>query len=341
MKALKYWLISALAIFAVLGCTRRQAEFKTYDLKTFFDYKSVTSATFSPDEKILAYISNASGVHNIWTVPVTGGESQQLTDDTLNTIIFVTWCPSRDSLIYMQDNGGNENYHLYIMPASGGAATELTPGDSVRSHFIDWSHDGNSFLYETNARDPKYFDIYQFDLTGGKSRMVYQTTGSEGFAAWSRDQKKLAFNIFYVATDQDFAVYDVQTGRMDTLSKHSGEISNVAVTFSPDSKYLYYMTDKDSEFTMLRRLNLTTKQDELLEKPEWDVEGAGFSHNGTYFVWYINEDGAIKIHMQNLKEDREIPLPTLPNGEVKGLQFSRSERYMNFYFNGDRQSTNI
>ena len=104
-------------LLLVSSCARREAEFKTYSLSTFFDYKSVSSATYSPDEKIIAYISNASGVHNIWTVPVAGGEPRQLTNDTVNTIISVAWCPNRDSLIYMQDKGGNENFHLYLMPS--------------------------------------------------------------------------------------------------------------------------------------------------------------------------------------------------------------------------------
>ena len=334
--------ISIITIALLLAsCARREAEFKTYPLETFFKYKSVGSATYSPDEKIMAYISNASGVHNIWTVPISGGEPRQLTDDTVNTIIFVTWCPNRDSLIYMQDKGGNENFHLYLMPAQGASATELTPGDSVVAQFLKWSYDGNSFLYMSNVRDQRFFDIYHYDMASGQSQMIYQTKGTESFADWSRDQKKLAFNIFYVSTDQDFAVFDLSTGKMDTLTKHKGEIYNEAVTFSPDSKYLYFLTDQESEFKMLKRLNLETKQEELLEKPDWDVISAGFSQNGTFFGWGINEDGSTKVKLINIKENKEVPLPALPNGEIKDLEFSRSERYINFYFNGDRQPTNL
>jgi len=329
------------AALLMASCAKRQVEFQTYPLKIFFDSKSVSSATYSPDEKIIAYISNVSGVHNIWTVPVAGGEPRQLTNDTVNTIIFVTWCPDRDSLIYMQDKGGNENFHLYLIPAQGGQAVELTPGDSVLAQFLKWSYDGNSFLYMSNLRDKSFFDIYQYDLNTGQSKMIYQTKGTEAFADWSRDQKKLAFNIFYVSTDEDFAVYDIATGQMDTLTKHKGEIYNEALCFSPDSKYIYFLTDKESEFTMLQRMNLETRKQELLEKPDWDVITAGFSRNGTYFAWAINEDGSTKIKVINIKENKEVPLPVLPNGEIRGLEFSRSEKYMDFYFNGDRQPTNL
>ncbi|OGC78095.1 MAG: hypothetical protein A2Z27_03960 [candidate division Zixibacteria bacterium RBG_16_50_21] len=315
--------------------------FQTYPLETFFAYNSVISATFSPDEKIVAYVSNASGVHNIWTVPVSGGEAKQLTYDTVNTIIFVTWCPNRDSLVYMQDQGGNENFHLFLMPAQGGSAVDLSPGDSVRAQFLKWSYDGNSFVFLSNVRDPRFFDIYQHDLTTGQSTMIYQTKGTEEFADWSRDQKKIAFNIFNSTTDQDMAMYDLPSAKFDIITSDTGEVTNQAQMFSPDSRYLYFLTDKDSEFSMLMRRNLSTGQQELLEKPNWDVIGAVFSHNGTYFAWAYNQDGSIKIRVFNQPEKKEMPLPALPNGEIRGLDFSRSERYLNFYFNGDRQPTNL
>ena len=114
------YLISPIMFLLLIWQCSQAPKFQTYPLETLFDYKSVGSATFSPDEKTIAYISNASGIHNIWTVPVTGGTPKQLSNETKNTILFVTWCPNRDSLIYAQDEGGNENFHLFIMPAKGG-----------------------------------------------------------------------------------------------------------------------------------------------------------------------------------------------------------------------------
>lgn len=342
MKKVLY-LISAVLLLLIGWQCSQTPKFKNYPLETFFDYKSVSSATFSPDEKTIAYISNASGVHNIWTVPTSGGTPKQLTDETKNTIVFVTWCPNRDSVIYGQDQGGNENFHLFIMPAKGGTATELTPGANVRAEFLKWAKDGNSFLYMTNQRIPQFFDIYKMDLNTGKSEMLYQTQGSESFADWSDDGKKLAFSLFYVATDMDALIYDIENKKMENLTEHQGqgEIVNGPVTFSPDSKWLYFVNDKDSEFMKLKRVNLATKAVETIEEPDWDVISAGFSFNGRYFVTGINEDGSTKIKIMDVQANKEVLLPQLPNGEIKGLDFSRSERYLIYYFNGDRQPTNL
>jgi len=342
MKKVLYLISAGLLLLIGWQCSQTP-KFKNYPLETFFDYKAVSSATFSPEEKTIAYISNASGVHNIWTVPTSGGTPKQLTNEAKNTIVFVTWCPNRDSLIYGQDQGGNENFHLYIMPARGGPATELTPGANVRAEFLKWAKDGNSFLYMSNQRIPQFFDIYKMDLNTGKSEMLYQTQGSESFADWSDDGKKLAFSLFYVATDMDALVYDIESKKMENLTEHQGqgEIVNGPVTFSPDSKWLYFVNDKDSEFMKLKRINLATKAVETIEEPDWDVISAGFSFNGRYFVTGINEDGSTKIKITDVQANKEVPLPQLPNGEIKGLDFSRSERYLIYYFNGDRQPTNL
>src|SRR4030066_1761362 len=336
-------LISAGLLLLIGWQCSQTPKFKTYPLETFFDYKSVSSATFSPDEKTIAYISNASGVHNIWTVPTSGGTPKQLTNETKNTILFVTWGPNRDSMIYGQDEGGNENFHIFIMPAKGGPATDLTPGKEVRAQILKWSKDGRGFLYMSNKRDPRLFDIYKFDLGTGQSEMLYQTQASESFADWSDDEKKLAFSLFYVATDMDVLVYDIETQKMENLTAHpgQGEIVNEPATFSPDSKWLYFLNDKDSEFMKLKRINLATKAVETVEETNWDVISAGFSFNGRYFVTGINEDGSTKIKITDLQQNKEVPLPQLPNGEIKGLEFSRSERYLIYYFNGDRQPTNL
>src|SRR4030067_619971 len=342
MKKVLYLISAGLLLLIGWQCSETP-KFKTYPLETFFDYKSVSSATFSPDEKTIAYISNASGVHNIWTVPTSGGTPKQLTNETKNTILFVTWCPNRDSMIYGQDEGGNENFHIFIMPAKGGPATDLTPGKEVRAQILKWSKDGNSFLYMSNKRDPRLFDIYKFDLGTGQSEMLYQTQASESFADWSDDEKKLAFSLFYVATDMDVLVYDIETQKMENLTAHpgQGEIVNEPATFSPDSKWIYFLNDKDRHFMKLKRINLATKAVETVEETNWDVISAGFSFNGRYFVTGINEDGSTKIKITDLQQNKEVPLPQLPNGEIKGLEFSRSERYLIYYFNGDRQPTNL
>src|SRR3990172_1728765 len=136
MRKSLFFLTLSAALTLFTSCARRQPEFKQYSLETFFGYKSVGSATYSPDEKIMAYISNASGIYNIWTVPVSGGEPQQLTHDSVNSIVEVNWCPNRDSLIYSQDKGGNENFHIFLMPAQGGRSEEHTSELQSRLHLV-------------------------------------------------------------------------------------------------------------------------------------------------------------------------------------------------------------
>ena len=50
------------------------------------------------------------------------------------------WAVSSDKILYVQDKGGNENYHIYAVPVDGTPTPEahnLTPFDGVRALIFD------------------------------------------------------------------------------------------------------------------------------------------------------------------------------------------------------------
>src|SRR6266700_3832133 len=55
---------------------------KQYTIEQFMATTRVGGATFSPDEKSILFHSNKSGIFNVYTTPVSGGEQKQLTDST-------------------------------------------------------------------------------------------------------------------------------------------------------------------------------------------------------------------------------------------------------------------
>jgi Tol biopolymer transport system component len=113
-------ILAALIIsLAMMSCGRKEAGVKKYPLETFYSAYHTYGASFSPEEKFVAYITDRSGKFNIWTVSTQGGEPKQLTNFD-DGAMFVTWCRHENSLLFSQDKGGNENFHLYIMPAAGG-----------------------------------------------------------------------------------------------------------------------------------------------------------------------------------------------------------------------------
>ncbi len=113
------------------------------------------------------------------------------------------------------------------------------------------------------------------------------------------------------------------------------------MTFSVDSKQLYYLTDKESEFTYLKQLDIKTDQRETVLKTNWDIMYAYFSRQGKYRVVGINNDARTEIKIQNTETKQQVKLPNIPAGNITSVNISDSEKLMSFYVNGSRSPNNL
>src|SRR5256886_2155845 len=133
----------------------------------------------------------------------------------------------------------------------------------------------------------------------------------------------------------------MQTGDVRNVSPHEGDVQSNPQAFSPDGKYLYYTTDEGSEFSWLARYDLATGRRDTVERPSWDVDFAYFSKRGTYLVVGINADARTEIRLYEAATHRRVTLPSVPVGEIRGVQISPSERSMALYVNGSRAPSNL
>jgi serine/threonine protein kinase len=101
-------------------------------------------ARLSPDGKWVVYNSKLNGgVINVWTVPVTGGESKQLTFEKELTG-FACWSYDNKYIAIQTLRGDNSN--VLIMPSQGGEPTQLT-FDKGLSWQNDFSPDSDKVLF--------------------------------------------------------------------------------------------------------------------------------------------------------------------------------------------------
>ena len=93
----------------------------------------------------------------------------------------------------------------------------------------------------------------------------------------------------------------------------------------------------------MRTYDLITDAIQDHESAEWDVIYTYFSRDGRFRVTGINQDGSIVIRVVECGGGKEKPvtLPTLPEGEIRGVIFSASSTRMAFYVNGDRSPDNL
>ena len=93
--------------------------------------RNVAGASWSPDGRFAAFITDMSGRLNLWKVNASGGWPIQLTQSDERQFNPV-WSPDGKWIVFQQDSGGNELWDLYAVPSAGGEVVNLTSTPEIR-----------------------------------------------------------------------------------------------------------------------------------------------------------------------------------------------------------------
>jgi dipeptidyl aminopeptidase/acylaminoacyl peptidase len=311
---------------------------KQYTIEQFMATTRLGGASFSADEKSILFHSNKTGIFNVYSIPVAGGEAKQLTNSTKESTFAVSWLPADARFLYRYDKGGNENEHLYLRELDG-KERDLTPGEKTKAQFHGWSEDRKSFFFGTNSRDPKFFDIFEMSIADLKPVLLYKDETGFQFGAISNDKKFIAFGKPGNTTnDADVYLYNTKTKEMKNLTAHTGDANNSPETFDPASKFLYFLSDEGSEFKHVAQYDLATGEKAVTEKAAWDVTSVSFSRTGKYRIVTTNEDAKA---VTKITEQATNKSDVLIAGEVSGVVISDSENLMACYQGGSKSPADL
>ena len=145
----------------------------------------------SPDGKQISFLAPVNGVLNVWVGPADDpGAAKAVTNDTHRGIRNYFWPFTSKHILYLQDKGGNEDFHVYSVDLATKKTTDLTPFENVRAMVAQVSPDfPEEILIGLNNRNPQHHDIHRVNITTGKMSLVQENT--EGFAGFvtERDMK--------------------------------------------------------------------------------------------------------------------------------------------------------
>lgn len=264
-----------------------QREVKQYSIEEFMDNEAIGGGSFSHDNSQLLVSSNRSGIYNVYTVPVTGGEMTAITQSDSTSVFANAFFPEDNRMLLSADGNGDEIDHLFVRDLEGNVK-DITPEKGAKSDFYGWSKDNKSLYFGSNKRDPRYFDVYKMNLEDYTSEMIYQNNDGMDFSGMSDDENYFALSKTVNTNDSDLFIYDTKTGKKTKVNDNQS--GNSAQDFSKDNSRFYFTTDDGAEFSYLMSYNLETKEKTKVIEKDWDVSGAGFTKNGNYMVVYTNED---------------------------------------------------
>lgn len=306
-----------------------QREIKRYDIDTLLSNLRLTGADLSPDGSKVLFASNATGVFNLYEIPVTGGEPVALTNSTTDAHFGVDYFPNDGRVLYTADQGGNELNHVYVRELDG-STRDLTPCEKCKAQFGGWADDEQSFFVMTNERDERYFDIYEYAVDGYARTLIFQNELGVFPSAISRDKRYIALGKVNTTSDSDILLFDRETKEVKNLTAHEGVVSNEAVAFAPDGDLLY-TSNQEGEYSRLLKMNPATGASTVVFETNWDVVNAVYTPDDSRLLVYVNADARTELTLIDLASGEKIALPSVPAGDITGVDFSKDGQRLAFY----------
>jgi dipeptidyl aminopeptidase/acylaminoacyl peptidase len=289
---------------------------KNLSIEKLYMTRQVGGATWSPDGKTVAFVSNMSGRNNLWLVPSEGGWPQQLTvSDERQT--SPAWSPDGKWIAYMSDYEGDELWDIFLVSPKTGQVVNLTNTREIAEQNPTWSPDGRYLAYTVKPKTSSVFEIDVYDTVLRDVKHLTSGTAKDrlnGSPIWSTDGKFLIYTQEQAkGTDSNVFMVETASAQSTLLTPHEGEKTFSANDVSPDGKQVLITANAANGYDNVGLLEVATKKIHWLTQDKWEVSGQSFSRDGKFLLYTANIDGNVDIYGYDLASEKTHPLP-LPKG---------------------------
>lgn len=198
----------------------------------------------SPDGTRIAYLApDDRGVLQIWIRTLgadddrcVSAESQPIQAYRLGSgVVNYEWSWDSGSILYGQDQDGDENYHTYVIDPETDHVRDLTPWQDVRCDYtITSAKRPGEMLAVLNVRDRKLMDVWRIDLRTGAANLEMENPGD--VASWVADDDLVVRGARASTSDGGFELRARANDEAswDTLLKTSADEWVFPLDFSQD-----------------------------------------------------------------------------------------------------------
>jgi dipeptidyl aminopeptidase/acylaminoacyl peptidase len=318
-------------------------------LQDFFKNPERASYQISPDGKFYSYLAPFESRKNIHIQNIETGETKRVTSQTDRDIAGYFWA-NNDRLVFMRDDGGNENWYLVLTNVTTGEEKALTKMEGVRSQIIDKLENfPNEMIVGLNRRNPQFFDPYRLNLETGEMKMIAENPGN--ITGWMTDHDGklrvamttdgVSTSILYRATEKD----EFQSV-MTTNFKES--ISPRFFTFDNKNVYATSNVGRDKEAAIIFDITNGKELEELYVNENNDVEGLSYSRKrkeitaATYTAekserhFFSEESKKVYGRLQKELEGYEVAVTSATKEEDKYIVRTYSDRCLGAYYLYDK-----
>ncbi len=269
-----------------------------YSVEDYFKTPEAFSFQLSPDGKYLAYMKRRDTGERDLYLKETATQKESLLKKQDEDLIRGFYWKNNNRILYLQDKGGDENYHVYGVDVNGRNDNDLTPFDGVRAMIIAvLKEDEEHVIVQMNKDNPQQEEPYRLNINTGKVTKLYDVKdGDAPVAAYNFDREGNLRAITRVVDGVNTELlYKVEGDFKRVKLTEFGDTFHIssfnANTENPDVAYVISNLEGDKSEIQLYDLKENKKIKTVFSNDTFDVSGMSLSRKRNYEIDYFKYSG--------------------------------------------------
>ena len=314
-------------------------------VQEFFRNPEKANFDLSPDGTHLSFLAPYQNRMNLHVRKIGSDEVTRITEVTERDIAGYYWADD-EQLVYLQDNGGDENFYLTVVDRTGKNDRPLTKFDNVKTQLIDDLEDiPDQAIVGLNRRNPEVFDAYRLNIRTGELDLIAENPGN--IVGWITDHAgalRMAATTDGVNTTLLYRDTENEDFRSLITTNFKESVSPLFFTF--DNQNFYASSNRGRDKSAIVKVDGTTGEEleVLFEHPEVDVSNLSYSRQRkvltgiAYTTWKTERkflDEQAEQRYNRLKQalgDYEIAVTSSNKNEDKFIVRTYSDRSLGAYY---------
>ncbi|MFT5078309.1 prolyl oligopeptidase family serine peptidase [Patiriisocius sp. Uisw_047] len=266
-----------------------------YEVEDYFKTPEAYSFKLSPDGAYIAYMKRrSSGERDLYLKETATQKETLLMKQEEDLIRGYNWA-NDNRILYLQDKGGNENYHLFGVDIDGKNAKELTPYEGVKVNIIaGLKEDEDHVIVQMNKDNEQQEEPYKLNINTGEATKLYTVeAGAPPVAGYNFDRKGNLRAISRIVDGTKTEVlYKIDGGFKQIVVAEFGDSFGISSfnpnTENPDDAYVLSNLGTDKLEIQLYDLKENKKIKTVFSNDTYDVSGISLSRKRDYEIDYFS-----------------------------------------------------